>query len=91
MLLDALQVERAAPVPDRVQYGNGSADELFVAVLFEPVEGRARGPRTVEARRADDNDLVGGVEDASGADGCSGAGSGDESSDGAAGWSSTSR
>ncbi len=37
---------------------------LPVAVLFEPVERRARGARGVEARRADDHELVGGVEHA---------------------------
>ena len=39
---------------------------MAVAVLVEPVEGGAGGAGAVEARRADDDDLVGRVEDAAG-------------------------
>ena len=57
-------VDVAALCSDAVQGGDRGGGEIAVAVLFEPVERRACGARAVEARRTDEHELVGSVEDA---------------------------
>src|SRR5581483_2205881 len=57
-------VDCARLVSDRVQGDDGRERQLFVAVQLQPVEGRAGGAGSVEARRADNDDLIGRVEHA---------------------------
>ena len=66
VLLDSIEIDEAVVGADAVDDADGAGDEVRVAVLLEPVEGRARGPRAVEARRDDDDDLVGRIEDPAG-------------------------
>ena len=62
VVVDAVQVDGAPGSADCVEDGDSSADEVLVAVLFEPVQRRACRARAVEARSAHDDHLVGGVE-----------------------------
>ena len=61
--LDPVDVDESAGPSDRVEHRDRLADEPVVPVRVEPVEGGACGASTVEARCADDNDLIGGGED----------------------------
>ena len=65
VLLDPVDVDKSDRPADRVEDGDRTFDETSVAVLFEPVEGRAGGPCAVEARSADEDDLIGGIQDSS--------------------------
>src|SRR5262245_52901978 len=64
VLFDAVDVDGGGCAPDRVEYRHGLLDEAPVAIGVEPVERGARGASSVEARSADDDDLIGRVEDA---------------------------
>ena len=63
MLLDPAEVDAARLCSDAVQGGDCRRDETSVAMLVEPVECRACGPGAIEARRTDEHELVGSLND----------------------------
>src|SRR5262245_21254897 len=64
VLFDPVDVDGGGRAADCVEYRDELLDEPPVTVRVEPVECRARGASSVEARSADDDDLIGRVEDA---------------------------
>src|SRR5512133_2333858 len=62
MVLDLVHFDQAL-LTHRVDDRDGVADQLGVAVLVQPVERRAGRPGRVQARRHDDHDLLGQLED----------------------------
>src|SRR6185437_2671101 len=65
VLLEAVQVDHGlALTADDGQHYDASADQVAVVVGIEPVERGARAARAVDGRGADQDDLVGQLEDA---------------------------
>src|SRR2546426_12036334 len=65
VVLDPVDVDEPDRPAHRVENRDRSLHEMPVAVLVEPVESRACRTGTVEARHADDDDLIGSIENSS--------------------------